>query len=282
MQLEEAFELRLDDAFDVSVDVGEGALNVQAFGWPLIPKRYVRGRLKIHLHLRLIEPEVADDCVILKRFEEPNIRPFDNACIQNERAGRALLTPTISNARIDSAHHAQTLVPVYASEFIEDKKPIFVRVPSLVWLQLLNSCPDTNVRDLSDLMHPTSGAVGAGFLGNLEEGGFGAVDGEAGRARWLAPFTFEGETPSEMFECGTHVLKSIPGDDAEKRWRLLSHLSAEDMLAAVCVMLVGNSLRLSSVEGGKLLLENLQMLTRSDKFESSTRKRSGHSALHLK
>jgi len=127
-------------------------------------------------------------------------------------------------------------------------------------------------------VHSASGAVpAAGVFVGLEEGGFGAVDGEAGGARPLAPLIIlEGESLREVLKGGTHVLDGVTDDDAQERRRFLAYLRPEDVLAAVRVRFVGNSVRLSGGERGKLITEHFQMLTRPVELEASTRERIGH------
>ena len=131
---EEPFEFGNNDAFDVPTDAGEGAENVPALGWPLIAKCYMRGGLEIYLHFRLVEPEVAEYCAVFKRLEEPNIRALNDTRVHNEWTACAPLAPAVGNARVHGPHHAQTLVPVYAGEFVEEEEGMLVRVPTLVRL----------------------------------------------------------------------------------------------------------------------------------------------------
>lgn len=131
---EKPFKFGNDDAFDVPTDAGEGAENVPALGWPLIAKSYMRRRLEIHLHFRLVEPEVAEYCVVLKGLEEVNLGALNDARVHDERAVCAPLAPAVGNARVHGPHHAQTLVPVYAGEFVEEEEGMLVRVPTLVRL----------------------------------------------------------------------------------------------------------------------------------------------------
>ncbi len=97
---EKPFEFGNDDAFDVPTCLGEGAENVPALGWPLIAKSYMRRRLEIHLHFRLVEPEVAEYCVVLKGLEEVNLGALNDARVHNEWAVCAPLAPAVGNARV--------------------------------------------------------------------------------------------------------------------------------------------------------------------------------------
>lgn len=178
---EEAFEFGHDDAFDVPTDVGKGAENVLALGWPLIAKSYMRGRLEIHLHFRLVEPEIAEYCVLLKGLEEVNLRALDDARVHDEGTASTALAPAVGNARAHGPHHAQTLVPVYAGEFVEEEEGMLIRVTTLVRLQLLDSCPYLR-RHRPDFVHPGSGVVPAGGgSGGLLKGLAAGADGEADR-----------------------------------------------------------------------------------------------------
>lgn len=265
---EESFELGNDNAFDVPADAGEGAEHVPALGWPLIAKSYMRGGLELHLHFRLVEPEVAEYCVLLKRLEEPNVRAFDDSRVHYERTMCAPLAPAVGNARTHGPHHTQTLVPVYASEFVEEEEGMLVRFPTLVRLQLLDSCSYLRWHR-PDLVHPGSGVVSAGgvSVGLLESLAAGA-DGEADGPLVRLLGAQGGESPSEVFEGASHVLKCVPDDDAQKWRRLLAHLGPEDVLAAVRVWLVGNSVRLSSVKGGKLVTEYFHVVTHPVELEA--------------
>ena len=173
-------------------DAGEGAECMPSLGGPLIAESYERGELEIHFHFRLAKGVVADYCAILKRTDGDLCVP-NNAEVHFESAARATLAPRLAEAVADRPDEAQTLVPIYAGELVED---VEVVVPSLVRLQLLDSCPHRDSLDFPDFVHSASGAVpAAGVFVGLEEGGFGAVDGEAGGARRLAPLILEGESP---------------------------------------------------------------------------------------
>lgn len=273
---EEAFEFGYDDAFDVPADVSEGAENVSALGWPLIAKSYMRGRLEIHLHFRLVEPEVAEYCAVCKRLEERNLRASDDGRVHNERTTCPPLAPAVGNARADGSNHTQTLVPVYASEFVEEKEGMLVRITTHVRLQLLDSCSYLRVHR-PDLVHPSSGVVPVGgvFVGLLE-GLAASADREADGSLVRLSGAQGGESPGEVFEGASHVLKGVSDNDSQEQRRLLAYLSPEDMLAAVRVWLVGNSVRLSGVKGGKLFAERFQVVTCPVELQTSTSEGIGH------
>lgn len=74
-----------------------------------------------------------------------------------------------------------------------------------------------------------------------------------------------------MFQRAPHVLEGVADDYAQIWRRLLENLRPEDVLAAVRVWLVGNSIRFSEAEGGKLVAQNFQMLACPDELEAGTR-----------
>jgi hypothetical protein len=275
-RLEEPFELGYNVAFDVPTDSGERAESVHSGGWSSIAERYVAGEMEIHLHFRLSEMEMTDFCVVFENAADGNDSAGRSQKVEvgHERTTGASFAPTLGYGTVGPSNRAQTLVPIYAGEFVEDVK--FV-VPSLVRLQLLDSCLHCYPLDFTDFVHPASGAVpAAGVLVGLEEGGFSAVDGEAGRTRRLAPLVLEGEPPHEVFERGPHVLEGVTDDDAQKRRRLLKNLRPEDVLATVRVGLVGDSIRLSGGEGGKFVAEHFQVLARPKQLEAGSSEGIGH------
>jgi hypothetical protein len=270
---EESFEFGHDGTFDVSADAGERAQDMAACGWPSVSERYVAGEVELHLHFRLREPEVADYCAVYKRTTEGDFDSVpDEARVHHEGTTRPPFAPAFSKSIAGPAHEAQTLVPIYASEFVE--KVQFV-VPTLVRLQLMDSCSYLRVHR-PDLMHTGSVVVPAGGVPiGLLEGLPSVADGEADGSLGGFAGAFGGASPGEVVEGAPHVLKRIPDDEAKRR-RLLEHLRPEDVLAAVCIGLMGNSIRFSGVEGGKLVAENFQVLACPNEFEASTCEGVGH------
>ena len=263
------FEFGQDIVADVVADSGEQAECVFPRSGASVVEGYVAGEVELHFHFRLIEPELADYCIVFENAANGDDGFADHAEIRDEGATRPPLAPALGHAAVRTADHAQALVPIYAGKLVEDVK--FV-APSLVRLQLLDSCPHRNAGDFGDLVRPATGAEGTGPFVGVPEVALDAVDGEArGGAIGFAPFVLPGQTPSEVFQTRTHILKGVPDDRAQERRRLLENLHLEDVLAAVRVDLVGDSVRISGVEGGKFVAQNFQVLVRPKQLEADTR-----------
>lgn len=108
------------------------------------------------------------------------------------------------------------------------------------------------------------------------EGLAAGADGEADGPLVRLPGAQGSESPGEVFECAPHVLEGVPDDDAQERRGFLAHLRPEDVLAAVRVLFVGDSIRLSCGESGKLVTEYFQVVTRPVELEASTGEGIGH------
>jgi hypothetical protein len=265
---EELFEFGDDDGFDVPTDAGEGADNMPSFGWSSISERYIAGKVKVHLHFRLREPEVADFCAVFKGTTEGDIDlSSDKAQVRDEGAMRPPLAPAVGKFVAGPAHEAQTLVPIYAGEFVEEHE--FV-APSTVRLQLLDSCYCFRVHR-PNFVHASSRVVPAGGVSvGLLEGLAAGTDGEADVPLVRLSGAQGGKSPGEVFEGASHVLESVSDDDAQIRWRLLEHLSVEDVLATVRIGFVDNSIRFSGGESGKFVAENFQVVVCPVELEAST------------
>ncbi len=263
---EESFELGYDDTLNILPYAGEGSENVPALGRSLIAESYIAAKLEVHFHFRLAKDELTDFCTVLKRADGDLRFPHDTE-IRSKAAGGTAFPPGRVESIAHRSHEAQALVPVYASEFVEE--PQFV-VPSIVRLQLLDSCSHVR-RHRPDFVHPAGGGVSAsGFPVGLQEGALFGVDGESDGARGSLSGVQGSESPSEVFEGASHVLEGVPDDYAQERGRFLAYLGPEDVLAAVRIGFVGESIRLTSGESGKLVTEFFQMLTCSPEFEPGT------------
>ena len=263
------FELRHDDALNVPADAGEGTESVLSTVWPRIAERYMAGDLQIHLHLRLSEPKIGDFCTVLERSEVDSVAFPDSEATEIYREGgtQPLFAPRLRHGTGECPHEAQTLMTVYTGQFVEDQKVV---VSTLVRLQLMDSCAYLRVHR-PDLVHTRPDVVPAGGTPvGLLEGLPIATDREADRPLGGVAGALGGESPGEVVQSAPHVLERVSDDYAEKRRRLLKNLSIKDVLATVRVGLVGNSIRLYSVEGGKLVAENFQMLTCPTQLEAGT------------
>ena len=210
---------------------------------------------------------MADYCAVYKRASEVNDDSLaDNAEIRHEGAMTAPLAPSVSELVAGSAHEAQTLVPIYTGEFVEKVK--FV-VPTLVRLQLVDSCSYLRVH-CPNLMHPGSGVVSArGVSVGLLEGLAIVADGEANGPLSGFAGALRGEPPSEVIEGGSHILKRVPDNEAERR--LLEHLSVEDVLATVRIGFMDHSIWFSGAEGGKFVAENFKVVACPTELEAGSR-----------
>lgn len=265
---EETFEFGDDDPVDVPTHAGEGAQDVFTSCGPLIAERYIRGDLEIHLHFRLVEPEMADYCVVFEVSAESDSR-FPDVCGDHlERVPGAALSPPVADFHVESAHQTKALVPVYAREFVEDEKVV---AASVVRLQLLDSCPHFAVHR-PDFVHPATARVvpAGGIAGGLLEGLSGSADGEPDGPLGCVSRALGGQSPSEVFEDASHVLQGVPDKDAQVRRRLLNNLRPEDVLASFRLFLVGDSVGFSGAEGGELVAQNFQVLARPKQLEAGT------------
>lgn len=264
----ESFKFGDDNALNVPSDAGERSENIPVAGGASIAERYKRGSLEVHVHVGFGEVEVPDLCAVFKR-SRLNPSALDDADIELPSAG-ASLAPRLADSVGKRPDEAQALVPIYAGKLIENPKPILIWVPTLVRLQLLDSCACL-CPDLVDFVHPASEAVPArGLRGGLEESSLVAVDGEVDRSLELSSEFGGPESPNEMIEGTSHVLEGIPDDDAPKLRRLLEHLSVEDVLAEVSIWFMDNSVGFSGGESSKLVAEYVQVLTRPNELEAGT------------
>lgn len=268
LRSEEVFQFDNDNALDVPTNVGEGAEDVFASRDSLIAERYVRGDFEIHLHFRLLEPEVADYCVRFEVAAEGDVHSVSNISGSHlERDAGAALAPPEADFAVESPHQAKALVPIYPRQFVEDEKVVAL---SVVRLQLLDSCSHLRVHR-PDFVHAASGVVPAGRVSvGLLEGLPRPADWEPDRPLGGIAGTLGRESPGEMFEGAPHVLEGVPDKDAQKRRRLLNNLRAEDVLASFRLFLMGDSIGFSGAEGGKLVAQNFQVLARPKQLEAGT------------
>ena len=267
------FEFGNDDAFDVPSDVSEGAENVFPGRWSSVQEGYVAGEVEIHFHFRLVEPKLADYCLVFENAAHVDFGGAQQTCVKDKGATGASLSPTLGHGAVRPADYTQTLVPVYPSKFVEEEKVV---VPSLVRLQLLDSCPHAGSGNFGNLMGPAPSGIGSAFLRPFPESLAGTVDGKTSGAQRLAPFVLPGQSPSEVFEDGAHVLKGVSDDDAEKQRRLLENLCPEDVLTAVSVGLVDDSIRITGVKGRKFVAENFQVAVCPKQLQTGTSEGIGH------
>src|SRR5215210_4797599 len=264
---EEPFELGHDAAFDVSADFGERPQDVQPYCWRGISERYVAGEVEVHLHFRFGKPEAADFCAVYERATkvEGDLVP-DEAWVHDEGLARSPLAPTERHLGVRPAHHAQTLVPVQSGKLIED--PEFV-VPSLVRLQLLDGCSCFRVHR-PNLVHPATVVVPTEtFPVGLDEGLFLTTDGKPDGSLGGFAGRLGSESPSEVVQGASHVLKGVPDDGAEVRGRLPDNFRVEDVLAAIRVGFVDDSIWFSGHEGTEFVAENFQVFACPKQFEAS-------------
>ncbi len=128
--------------------------------------------------------------------------------------------------------------------------------PDLKRLQPLDACP---------VFGGEVGNLGARALGSK---GFASV---ANRERRLVTERRllagpKRELPGEMVEGGAHVLQAVPDENAEGERGILDHVNPIDVLAAVRLSLVGDSVRFSLEKGAKLRVERYQVLLCSREF----------------
>ncbi len=263
MALNDKLLERRNNGVGEAVDVREGLYNGQASTWPFCTERYARGKMELHLHLRI--KASAEHRSYLSNY----CAVFQSA----HREGKAFNAPMTKTADVNPALSKVGMNQVYQSMFVLVrhfvKKPkrmqVWRPVCSVVRLEALNKCLSTR-REASDLNESTShyGATAPIHLGvplGIKE------DGE---------LSLTHSTPQSPDRDGNKVVKpraqvieTVPNNDTPFGWQWLHDLYSDHVLCGVMLEIEDRVIGVRVQEVRNLHVQGVEMYCRSPEFENT-------------
>lgn len=241
---------------DVVQDVAQNA------GYPVerqdsyvLSKRYDKGKLAVHLHIgfRGVNAEAGDLCAVFERGVRNGHVHFGlklSKWVEDRVAALVSRLRGDCSFPLNGSNRVQHAVSVNPGEFVEMPEPVISRgPPDLKRLQPLDTCPIFGV----EVFDPVFRSLSSESLAGIANWKRCLAVGRrlAGEDRKL---------PHQMIEGRSHVLQTIPNQEAESEWRSFSKVNPEDVIAAVRLSLVGDKIRLSLEKTNDLSVERFQVL----------------------